>query len=132
MTHASSSSLHAARRPGGRSVPAAAALALLMGLSGCATGTWTRPDATAADLDRDSFHCRRESARMYPPHPREVPYGGGTNVTRTTCKTKGNVETCDKHSAPAMTYTTDDNDVPRQNAFEACMRAEGYRYETSR
>jgi hypothetical protein len=111
---------------------ASSALWLLLAVSGCATGTWTRGDATAADVDRDSFECRREAARMYPPMPRQVPYGGAENVSRTTCRTKNNVETCDKHTTPAPTYTTDDNDVPRQSAFEACMRAEGYRYQESR
>ncbi len=107
-------------------------LGLVLSLTGCASGIWVRDNATKADLDRDSFHCQRESAKMFPPLPRQVPYGGASTVTKTTCKTRNNVETCDKHSTPALTYTTDDNDGSRQEAFEACMRAEGYRYEETR
>lgn len=108
------------------------ALLLTVGLAGCATGTWTRDNATQADLDRDTFHCQRESARMYPTLPRQVAYGNGTSVTKSVCKTRGNVETCEERVVAPMTYTEDDNAGPRSQAFDACMRAEGYRYQEGR
>lgn len=124
--------LHRKQSSGVHGLVNLSALWLLLSLTGCAGGTWVRDNATKADLDRDSFHCQRESARMFPSLPRQVPYGNASNVTNTTCRTKNHVETCDKYSTPALTYTTDDNDGRRQEAFEACMRAEGYRYEETR
>lgn len=52
-----------------RQVWTASALIVLVASSGCvSTANWTKPNATPADLERDSYECERDARQAQPPN----------------------------------------------------------------
>jgi uncharacterized protein YceK len=96
-----------------------ATVALL--LSGCAT-TWSRPDTSAQQRSQDKSACSQQALHEWPqiakPAPRSFP----------ACTPLSNQTVCSNvpQTAPRSTLPRDANEKPREEAFNACMRARGY------
>ena len=49
--------------------PRALSVCVLLLLPACASARWTKPNATAADLQRDTLECEREAEQTSPSSP---------------------------------------------------------------
>jgi hypothetical protein len=109
------------------------ALALAVGLTGCAT-RWHHPNGntTQADYQRDHYQCEVQATSMYP--AAQVAQGGQTTSfgqATTTCTGYGNQMTC--RTTPPVTntlpvYYIDANASSRNHAQRNCMAARGYTF----
>lgn len=88
-------------------------------VAGCAS--WSRPNTTPAELDKDRSACQESAARQYPVEnvqraagvPTQPCYGSSANCSTTA-------------GAPPPALPADANAGNRLGAFNSCMKAKGY------
>lgn len=97
-----------------------------LALSGCTEYRWVKPGGTVDMFNHDSYACQTDSlARMpqvlqtvYPPRERG----------ETVCKTENGVTRCrEKEGYQPPPYTVDVNKDARDQLYNACLRAGGWR-----
>jgi hypothetical protein len=108
-----------------------AALGVPLLLGACQQYQWVNPNRPAADMTNDSAQCHISVDRMYPYQPVVVQTSGAyvTSGYRSCYRTYYG-RSCDyvPGSYVPPTYGTQDmNAVPRQNSYNACLSAKGWR-----
>jgi hypothetical protein len=96
-----------------------ACVALLV--SGCAS-SWSRPNTSGAELAQDKSACSQQALHEWPLVAKP------TSKTFPACTPLTNQAVCsnEPQATPRTTLPRDANQKPREEAFEACMRARGY------
>ena len=89
-------------------------IGLLLALAGCASYVWTKPEATQADFNVDTYQCEVENRYYVPPPPppqtssAPVSFAGGFAAAQARNR-KGSVEV-------------------DTAGYRSCMRARGWTY----
>lgn len=103
-------------------------------LSGCAQMVWVNPNKSESDFYSDKYKCEREAASSYPSAMVSTPYTTGyQQPAMTNCSSDGNgnmscITTPGRYTPPA-TMLVDANKNNRNEAFQSCMNADGWRLE---
>ncbi len=108
-----------------------AALGATLLLGACQQYQWVNPNRPTADMSSDSITCQRSVERLYPYQPVVVQTSGAyvTSGYRSCYRTYYG-RACDyvPGSYVPPTYGTQDlNAGPRQNSYNACLSAKGWR-----
>lgn len=103
---------------------------LVFGVTGCATYSWYNPDKNTNEFNQDRYDCIQQSAASFPPMIQQQSYGNGYMTDSTTsCATTGSFTNCTTTPGtyhPPPMINVDVNQANRNNAFSACMNANGW------
>lgn len=99
----------------------------LLGLTACTT-QWTKLGFNLEQWRKDNADCIAQAARAFPAQYSTYQLPGYTAPVRTNCYATGSLVNCTTTGGQSypITVSNDLNEGNRNNAWEACIRAQGY------
>lgn len=97
---------------------------LLIFLSGCTPGRYTRADFTNAQFSRDKLECEQTSNRLYP-----VSRNTYQEPAQTSCTTYGTQTDCTTYPGKFV-QSEDVNVYSRAAAWSTCIQGKGYKWNS--
>lgn len=102
-------------------------LGAALALAGC--GGWYKPGAGEPEFYQARYQCNAQAMQMYP--IAMTSSGGYQTPATTNCTTFGATTNCTTTPGVAMPgVQSDQNQLPRNLAFQDCMRAAGWSWRT--
>ena len=97
-------------------------------LAGCATYQWRHGDGTR-NFDADSYPCKQEAAKAFPPNIRErVARPASFQPPKQVCGTNNQCTWTPGYWEPERRESFDANAEQRDDMYNSCMKAKGWAY----
>lgn len=95
-------------------------------LAGCAQYAWVNTQKSDEELNKDSYLCQSEAAKLYPPVFKTIIVSAGYDAPSTITCSGSSCTNKPGRSTPPVTREQDMNEQNREDAFAQCMRAQGW------